>query len=112
MTVVHDSDAIQMSADVDNHIYAGDSLDVTPSGAGFNFTGIDPNGIATHGYEIVIANESSTESFVITHDDAASSAENRFFFSDNVDHVLLPLQQVWGIRRENVAGRVGWWMQF
>jgi len=113
MPVVHDSDAITMSADVDDHPYAGDSLDVTPTGAGFNFTGIDPNnGIATQGYEIVIVNLSAVDSFTIKHNAGASAAGNRFFFSDGLDHVLGPGEQVWGVRRETVAGKIGWWMQF
>lgn len=112
MPVVHDSDAISMGADVNDHPYGGDSLDVTPTGPGFNFTGIDPNGIATQGYEIVIVNESAADAFTIKHDSVSSAAGNRFFFSDNLDHALNPQEQVWGIRREDVAGRVGWWMQF
>lgn len=111
MSVVHDSDTIETSEDVHDHPYDGDALDLVP-GADIDFSGIDPNGIAVHGQEIVLANESDTFTVTLLHDDEGSAEGNRFFFSDGLDHVLVPLEQVWGVRRESVAGRVGWWMQF
>lgn len=112
MSVVHENDYIDMDSDVHNHMWNGDSVNLTPLDDGYFFTGIDPIGIAQDGQEIVVCNESGDFSFTISHNDLNSDDGNRFFFPDGMDHILDPYTQVWGIRREDVEGRVGWWLQF
>lgn len=112
----HTVDDVVMTDDLHNHPFNGSAIDLNPDGAGHNFTGIDPKGIALDGEEIVICNDSGTHSVNLIHNngsfDPGSAVGNRFFFADNADKVLAPYQQVWGIYREDVPGRIGWWLQF
>ena len=112
MPVVHENDNFVVDSDIHDHVWNGDSLNLFPVEDGYIFTGIDPIGIAQDGQELVLCNQSDTYSVMIKHDDSNSTDGNRFFFPDDSDHMLDPFVQVWGIRRENVLGRIGYWMQF
>lgn len=110
MAVVHQTHEIPLTATEDAHDYDGDDVQVTPSGPGFSLRSLPPMG-AVLGTEIVIVNCSAADAFTLPHDHASGTVGGRFFFSDGVDHNLQPYEQVWGVLRD-VAGRVGWWMQF
>lgn len=110
--VDHDEVDVPMSGDIHDEPYAGSRFDLEPDANGYTFTGIDPLDTAPDGREIVIVNASSTFSVTLAHDSVSSATGNRLFFSDNADHVLGPHQMVWGLRITEVAGRVGWWLQF
>lgn len=100
-----------MTGSVANYPFNGSAIDLLPDADGYSFISIDPKGIAMDGEEIVIANVSDTHSVNMPHDSASGAEGSRFFFPDNQSHALTPGMQIWGVRRENIAGRVGWWME-
>lgn len=108
--VVHDKDPVPMTGDVHDHPYNGSQVALAPDAPGYALTGIDPNGVAVGGWEIVLVNETA-HSIDLPHDDTGSAEGNRLFFADELDHVLGPYEMLWAVYKETVPGRVGWWVQ-
>lgn len=116
--VDHDLDKVPMSADVDDHAYAGSRVVCIPTANGFGLTGIDPGGTAGDGREIVIVCADGAFSFTVRNNNAGSASANRILTPDGLDIVLSPrgtpggTNQLWAVRNEDATvGAVGWWAQ-
>lgn len=110
MALVHEIDAVEMSAHINSHAYNGDALEVTPTDVDLELRSWNP-GSASAGTEGVVSNESDTISYVIPHMHSSGSASGKFFFPDGQPATIAPRVQLWGTLRD-MGGVLVWRMQF
>lgn len=107
-----ESQDITLSADANNLAIESSVVRLFPDAAR-NITGLDgsafPFDTSDDAPVVFLTNADGTHNVTLKHNSGASSAGNRIFVSNNADKVLGPYQMVVLIY-QNVAGRVGWWV--